>query len=115
MRIEGHSSRLRISRTGEDPCLAVDLVQSTQCLLSFRSIAQLNDVKRKRREELASRQGDLGYAMDWIDKNRDQFERNVYFPPAVEVDITDPKYTRVVEGCVGRAAMFVRREHIRDT
>ena len=45
--------------------------------------------------------------MNWIEANRHHFEKEVYFPPAVEVEVTDVRYAGLVEQCFNRNNMFV--------
>jgi hypothetical protein len=73
----------------------------------FYSIAQLKDVKKARRQLASLKNPVCGYAMNWIDTNRHLFEKEVYFPAAVEIEVTDVRYAGLVESCFNRNILFV--------
>lgn len=65
------------------------------------------DLAGQRRRRLAGWSPACGYTMDWIDHNRARFQKEVYFPPAVSVTVSDDRYASVVEATINRNAMQV--------
>jgi len=86
-------------------------ISSDELSLTLRpcsySIAKLRDVKSNRRQIVSAKQPACGYAMNWIEANKHHFEKQVYFPAAVEVEVTDAKYAGLIENCFNRNTMFV--------
>jgi hypothetical protein len=95
------------SKAGWAYRLDIDIQRVAHARLCFHSIAKLKDVKRNRRQIASAKNPTCGYAMNWIEANMHHFEKEVYFPPAVEVEVTDVKYAGIVEQCFNRNTMFV--------
>lgn len=52
--------------------------------------------------------GSIAYTLQWYEENREEFEHEVFFPPALSADLTDPKYAAQVESCMTYTARNVR-------
>lgn len=59
--------------------------------------SQLSDVERVRTEIAIAMNGSIGYVLDWLKDHAQELEHPIGLPPAISVNVTDPKYAWQVE------------------
>jgi hypothetical protein len=66
-------------------------------------------VDKRRFDAYTQREPSVGYAVKWINANRNKFEQDVFFPPALSLSVSDDRYAAIVEACIPYREMNVSR------
>ncbi|KAJ9126337.1 hypothetical protein QFC24_002070 [Naganishia onofrii] len=61
----------------------------------------ITNVQNKRKHTLGKASPPCGYAMKWIEDNRERFKQEIIFPAAVSVQVSDPSFAHLVELACG--------------
>jgi structural maintenance of chromosomes protein 5 len=75
--------------------------------MNARRLQRLKDVRSRRMADLSQRNASCGYAMKWIGDNQDKFDHEVFFPPAVSLNVSDLRYAPIVEALISHQQMLV--------
>lgn len=67
-----------------------------------RELGLLDSQQGKNITKLKRISAETAKAWEWIEANRDQFERDVYGPPLIECSVKDPRYVDAVESLLQR-------------
>lgn len=89
-----HRNRLTINTNLEEKVLPA--INATN-----RKIASISDSKQKRFQTLRNHFEDAYKASDWLRTHRDQFNGQIFNPLLTEITVTDKKYAKYVENCIG--------------
>lgn len=65
-----------------------------------QKLAQLNNVRHQRMQILAQGDRDTYEAIHWLASHRDIFQKNVYDPVLVLLDVKQPQAARAIESCL---------------
>lgn len=60
------------------------------------------EIKRKKANLLRAKNADAYTIMDWLLKNKEKFEKQVFTPMMCEINVKDPKFARYVENSIPR-------------
>ncbi|KAI8823741.1 uncharacterized protein EV422DRAFT_368077 [Fimicolochytrium jonesii] len=113
-RIEGKNQELRKLAEKSDTIRQAntDLCREAQHLRTQRDrkMSELEnfDSVRNQKLELIKREAkDVYDAIMWLRDNQGLFEKKVYEPVVLEINVKDPRYSEAVETCLGRGNMLM--------
>uniref|UniRef100_A0A3Q2E3Q6 Structural maintenance of chromosomes protein 5 n=1 Tax=Cyprinodon variegatus TaxID=28743 RepID=A0A3Q2E3Q6_CYPVA len=79
-----------------------------------KKLKDMNNMMNAKEEKLRGRHRDTHTALQWLRKNRDLFEGNVYEPMMLVLNVKDPRYAKYVENHISfhdlRAFVFQRKD-----